>query len=157
MSTFKKASMLIAIAVAMSASTALAQRDAGAKARGEFGTGFWSTPSVTRTFTYRVPTYVAPAPTVVRTAPAVPAAPQVAQMPTDRRSFSVEPNAATAGSDCPIPPVMVTQRPSVRRSFSYEPTPQANYAAPVYGGMRRNVARVPSYMLPKTDPGKFGR
>ena len=54
MSTLKKASMLLAVAVAMSATTAFAQRDASAKARGEFGTGLSarSAPTYRWTATY---------------------------------------------------------------------------------------------------------
>jgi hypothetical protein len=153
MPTLKRISAFIAVAVAMSATTAFAQRDAGAKMSGQFGTGFYTRSAPTYRWT---PRYVAPAPVVTRTAP-VTQAPQVAQAPTGRRSFSVDPNAAGLVPNCVAPSATAARTaPAIRRSFSYEPTPQAYYAAPVYRGMR-NAARVPSYMLPKTDPGKFGR
>ena len=146
--------MLVAGAMALSATAAFAQRDAGAKARGEFGTGFWSTPHMTRTYTYGVRTYVAPAPTVVRSAPAVPAAPQVAQAPTARRAFSVEPGAAMTCAPAPAPASATAQRaPAVRRSYSYEPTYVPN-GAPRW--MSRRAAPQPTYLLPKTDPRKYG-
>jgi hypothetical protein len=152
MSTLKKASVLLAVAVAMSATTAFAQRDAGAKMRGEFGTGFWA-PS---TPTYRwTPTYVAPAPVITTTAPAT-QAPQVASAPTVRRSFSVEPSAGAPAAACVVPPSSVAQRaPGVRRSFSYEPAPPAYYIAPP-AGVTRGGTRMPSYMLPKTDARRYG-
>ena len=65
-------------------SEALAQRDAGAKIRGEFGTGFYSRPrSSTRSYRYQAPSYtqrVAPS-AVIETAP-----PETAQAPTARRA-----------------------------------------------------------------------
>ncbi|MEQ8789005.1 MAG: hypothetical protein RIC55_22020 [Pirellulaceae bacterium] len=48
---------LAVVLVAMS-STAFAQRDAGAKARGEFGRGFWNSSRSTNTYRY-VPSYSA--------------------------------------------------------------------------------------------------
>jgi hypothetical protein len=157
MKSFKLLSMLVAGAVALSATAAFAQRDAGAKMRGEFGTGFWSAPGLTRTYTYRVPAYVAPAPIVVRAAPAVPAAPaapQVAQAPTARRAFSVEPGAAVTCPSAPTTTPATAQRaPAVRRSYSYEPT-YAPYVAPQWMG--RRAAPQPTYLLPRTDPRKHG-
>jgi hypothetical protein len=151
MPTLKKVSLLLAIAVAMSATSAFAQRDAGAKARGEFGTGFWARSAPTYRWT---PTYMVPVPVVIPTAPAT-QAPQVASVPTDRRSFSVEPNAAVPAGGCVGPPAVATRTPpSVRRSFSYEPAPSAYYVAPRAGRMRSSG--MPSYMLPKTDSRKYG-
>ena len=152
MSTLKKASMLLAVAVAMSATTAFAQRDAGAKMSGQFGTGFWARSSPTYRWT---PSYVTPAPVIARTAP-VTQAPQVASTATDRRSFSVEPSAGVPAAGCVVPPAVVAQRaPGERRSFSYEPAPAAFYTAP-----RARVMRIggimPSYMLPKTDARRYG-
>jgi len=157
MKSLKFLSMLVAGATVLSATAAFAQRDAGAKMRGEFGTGFWSTPSVVRTYTYRVPSYIAPAPIVVRAAPVVratPAAPQVAQAPTPRRAFSVEPRAAVTCVPPPAPTQDTAQRvPAVRRSYSYEPT-YAPYAASQWIG--RRTTPQPTYLLPKTDARKFG-
>jgi hypothetical protein len=152
MSTLKKASMLVAVALAMSATTAFAQRDAGAKAKGEFGTGFWARSAPTYRWTA---TYVAPAPVITRTAP-VTQAPQVAMAPTDRRSFSVEPSAGALAAGCVVPPAVVAQRaPGLRRSFSYEPAPAAYYTAP-RAGVTRGGSRMPGYMLPKTDARRYG-
>ena len=150
MSTLKKVSMLVAVAVAMSATTAFAQRDAGAKMRGEFGTSFYARSAPTYRWT---PRYVAPAPAITRTAP-VTQAPQVAQVPTDCRSFSLEPSVAAPATGCVAPSAAVAQvGPTVRRSYSYEPAPAYTYRAPAY---RRGGVQTPSYMLPKTDPRKYG-
>jgi hypothetical protein len=152
MSTLKKASILLAVAVAMSATTAFAQRDAGAKMSGQFGTGFWARSSPTYRWT---PSYAAPAPVITRTAPATPA-PQVAAAAMDRRSFSVEPSAGAPAAGCVVPPAAVAQRaPGVRRSFSYEPAPAAFYTVP-RAGVTRGGSRMPSYMLPKTDARRYG-
>jgi hypothetical protein len=152
MSTLKKVSMLVAVAVALAATTAFAQRDAGAKMSGQFGTGFYARSATTYRWT---PTYVAPAPVITRTAP-VTQAPQVAQVPMDRRSFSLEPSVAPPTMDCvaPAPATAVAQAgPTVRRVYSYEPAPAYTYRAPAY---RRGGMQTPSYMLPKTDPRKYG-
>jgi hypothetical protein len=151
MSTLKKVSVLIAVAVAMSATTAFAQRDAGAKMSGQFGTGFYAGSTPTYGWT---PRYVAPTPAITRTAPLT-QEPQVAQVPTDRRSFSLEPSAVVpANSGCVAPSAAVAQAgPTIRRSYSYEPTPVYTYRAPAY---RRGGAQTPSYLLPKTDPRKYG-
>jgi hypothetical protein len=141
--TFKSFTALAAV-LALSASSALAQgyRDAGAKAAGQFGTGFhagggWTVRS------YRGPPnyYSAPAPQIVQSMPApmvAPAAPQVAQAPTDRRSLSIEPSQPQAV-------------PQPVRSYSYEPAAPA-YSAPA----RRSRSTMPSYLLPATDPRKHG-
>src|SRR5688572_8527436 len=97
-----KSLLALAAVLALSASSALAQgyRDAGAKAAGQYGTGFhagggWRARSYRAAPSY----YSAPAPRIVQSMPApmvAPAAPQVAQAPTDRRSFSVEPSQRLA-------------------------------------------------------------
>lgn len=54
-----------------------------------------------------------------------------------------------------VPAPIVAQAPDVqgRRSYSVEPGTAPTYRAPV---MRRlTPARVPSYMLPKSDPRKY--
>ena len=150
MRSLKLLSMSVAAVLALTATVAFAQRDAGAKMRGEFGTGFHNSGRSATVYSYRA------APVVVWTpAPAVPAAPQVAQAPTARRAFSVEPNAAaTATAPCEVPhTAVVPQRSTVRRSYSYEPTPAYSYGVPAY---RRGGVQTPSYMLPKTDPRKYG-
>jgi hypothetical protein len=145
----KLLSMAMAATIALTAAVASAQRDAGAKMRGEFGTGFQNNTGAAWVYGYRAaPMYRTPAPMVVRRvpsaiAPAAPAAPQLAQTPTERRAFSVEPNAIA------VPP----QGATVRRSFSYEPAPAYTSGAPTY---RRGTAKTPSYLLLKTERGKFG-
>jgi hypothetical protein len=134
-----------AVIVGLTAGAALAQgfRDAGAKARGEFGTGFHSGGGRAMT-TYRAMTRYYVAPQVVQTAPApmaAPVAPEIAQAPAERRSFSVEPRQRPAAPAAP----------RVIRRYSYQP------AAPVYRApARRGRSTVPTYLLPKTDPRKFG-
>lgn len=119
-------------------SEALAQRDAGAKIRGEFGTGFYSRPrSSTRSYRYQAPSYtqrVAPS-AVIETAP-----PETAQAPTARRAFSYEPSAE------PAAPAVIAPAPRY-----YETTPRY-YSAP----RSRRSSRTPTYLLPKTDPRRFG-
>jgi hypothetical protein len=141
--------MFLTVAVAMSATAAFAQRDAGAKMSGQFGTGFWARSSPT----YRwAPSYVAPAPVITRTAP-ITEAPHVAA--TERRSFSVEPNVAAPTTNRVVPPMgIATRATGVRRSFSYEPGP-VYYAQPRAVGPRSG-AGMPGYMLPKTDARKYG-
>ena len=140
-----KSMLAIATVVGVSAGTVLAQgyRDAGAKAAGNFGTGFHAG-AMRSSPTYRsMSVYaVAPAPHVVRSMQVpmgAPLAPQVAQAPTDRRSFSVEPAEGQVA-----PPA-----PQVIRSYSYEPSASA-YRTPA---SRPNL---PSYLLPRTDPRKHG-
>jgi hypothetical protein len=144
---FRTLKMIFAVAsvLAFVAGTAMAQgfRDAGAKAQGQFGTGFYSNMGRAMT-TYRAPMGYA-APQVVRTVPAplaVPAAPRVAQAPTTTRSFSVEPSQTATPRTAIVP--------EVTRSYSVEP------AARVYGPQPRRTANVPTYLLPKTDSRKFG-
>jgi hypothetical protein len=133
---------VVAIA-SLGANLAMAQgfRDAGAKSRGEFGTSFHT--SGTRPARAY---YAAPAPQFARAMPApmvAPAAPEVAQVPTDRQSFSLEPSQAQ-----PAPAA-----PQVIRRYSYEPSTRTDRAGAWTG--RRSDQR-PTYLLPKTDPRKFG-
>lgn len=83
-------SVAAALALLLTASVSLADRDAGSKIRGEFGTGFNGR---TRSYASRSYSYAAPSQTVVRAAPA-PAA--VAQAPAARRAFSYAPDAEAA-------------------------------------------------------------
>jgi hypothetical protein len=148
---FRIMNLMLAVAVllGLTVGTVMAQgyRDAGDKAAGHFGTGFYSS-GVRSMMNYRPrPVYtVAPAPQVVQSMPApmaAPQAPQIAQAPTDRRSFSVEPSQVQAA---PMPAPV----PRVIRSYSYEPT------EPVYRAPARSRASMPSYLLPRTDPRKHG-
>ena len=144
---FRVVKLMLAFAiVGLTAGTVLAQgyRDAGAKAAGNFGTGFHSGAIRSARIYRSMPVYaVAPAPQVVQSMPApmpAPAAPQVAQAPTERRSFSVEPGQQSAAPAAP----------QVIRSYSYEP------AAPVYRTPARGSSSTPSYLLPRSDPRKHG-
>jgi hypothetical protein len=89
-------SVTAALALLLTASVSLADRDAGSKIRGEFGAGFNGR---TRSYASRsYNRYSAPSQTVVRAAPA-PAAPApaaVAQAPSARRAFSYAPDAQAA-------------------------------------------------------------
>lgn len=137
MSRLMKFTIGIIASLSLSAGAAMAQgyRDAGAKARGEFGTSFYSSGARAMT-AYRAPTYdVAPAPM------AAPAAPQIAQAPSTARSFSVEPSQGTQ---------VAPAAPQVIRSYSYTPS------APVYRAPSRSRSDVPTYLLPKTDTRKYG-
>ncbi|MEX2140685.1 MAG: hypothetical protein WD894_15595 [Pirellulales bacterium] len=150
-----KLMLAIAVVVALTAGTVMAQgfRDAGAKAAGRFGTGFHSG-GMQSVRAYRsAPTYsVAPAPQVVQSMPApmaAPPVPQIAQAPTDRRSFSAEPSQAQAAPLAPPAP-RAAPAPQVIRSYSYEPS------APVYRAPTTTRGGAPSFLLPRTDPRKHG-
>lgn len=81
------------------------------------------------------------APVIVRSERA-PAA--VAQTPTERRSFSYEPSQAVDA------PETARRADGTVRSYSYEP------AAPSYSAPRmRSHSSRPSFLLQKTDPGKY--
>jgi len=144
-----KSMVAAAVIVGVTAGAAVAQgyRDAGAKASGQFGTGFYASPRRAVTGYYRSARTFAVAPQIVRVAPMPRTAspvPQVAQNPTERRSFSAEPTPR------PVAPT-VPAGPRVTRSYSYQP------AAPVYQAPGRvGRSNVPTYMLPKTDSRKFG-
>jgi hypothetical protein len=150
MSRVIKLMLNVAVLVSLPAGAALAQgyRDAGAKAAGNFGTGFYSG-GMRSAVRYRsMPVYSAPpAPQMVQSmampTPA-PAAPQVAQAPTERRSFSTEPSQTQAAP-------MVPAAPQVIRSYSYVPSAPA-YVSPMQSGR----TSMPTYLLPRSDPRKHG-
>ena len=144
-----KLTLSVAVVFGLTASTVLAQgyRDAGAKAAGSFGTGFHASGMRSARVYRSTPIYsVATAPQVVQSAPA-PIAPQsvpeVAQAPTDRRSFSAEPSQAPAAPMAPAAPQVI-------QSYSYEPS------APVYRAPQTSRTSAPSFLLPRTDPRKHG-
>jgi hypothetical protein len=108
------------------ATPAYAQRDAGAKARGEFGTGGWNSNSQPRSYS----------PIPVET----------------RRSFSYQPTAAVAGCQCGASQAatsehVATQPQVERRSFSYEPSYRSyrSYSSP----------KKEPWQYPKTDPRRY--
>jgi hypothetical protein len=141
----------VGIVILFLVAPAYAIRDAGAKARGEFGTGFWSQNSRSRSTTARV---------------YAPARPN-----ETRQSFSYEPGAAAEG-----PAVTVRGCPgatkveksaegndaianvpqTVRRSFSYEPSEEPAVRGHVYRG--HNAAKnQPRWKTPKADRRKYSR
>ncbi|UUO05631.1 hypothetical protein M4951_19925 [Blastopirellula sp. J2-11] len=135
-----KKMFLMALTVAMmaglSATTAFAQRDAGAKVRGDFGHGFWhhnSTMMSRATFNY-----------------------QAAPVLESNRSFSYEP---TTNAPAPKPtvqtdntakatnPAPVVNNRTTRR-FSYEPTPMVRS----YNSVQSHKS---PWQYPKTDPRRY--
>ena len=140
---FRALKMVAVVAVlGLTASSAMAQgfRDAGAKASGNFGTGFHSNGRNTMSYSQGRSAYYGTPQVVRSTSPAMamPMETQVAQAPTTVRSYSVEPGQAMAA-------------PQVSRSYSYEPNSSV-YQTPVC--LPRNST--PTYLLPKTDARKFG-
>jgi hypothetical protein len=106
--TIAAALTLVSIAPAVG----LAQRDAGSKLRGEFGTGFSGPRSAVRR-SYR--TYsVVPAPTIVRAPEAAPAPSATAQAPTARRAFSYAPQVQAAAPQ--------TYSAPAPRNYDYAPS-----------------------------------
>lgn len=144
---FRVLKFVAVVAFSLTSSFVMAQgyRDAGAKASGNFGTGFSSGRSNSMSYSYGRSAYYS-APQVVRSmspAMSIPVTPQVAYGSTAVRRFSVEPGQTTVEAT----PVA----PQVRRSFSIEPSTPA-YRAPV----QRQSGSMPTYLLPKTDARKFG-
>jgi hypothetical protein len=138
-----KSILAVMAILGLTASVASAQgyRDAGAKIRGEYGTGFHSgARSFVNMYRGRANYYAAPAPQLVQiNAPmAATAAPSVARAPTTTRSFSVEPGQGESA-------------PQVIRSYSSEPM-RPSYVAP----MRSNRNEMPTYLLPRSDSRKHG-
>jgi hypothetical protein len=140
--------LLVALAAALilpiATSAFGAVPDAGAKMRGDFsGRGLQRSRSNS-------------APMIVQSTPA----PAVAQTPTQRRSFSVEPSQPTVKTPCtphvvpqPAPAGGTAQQaPQTIRRYSVEPTQQPVFQAP----MTRTRSNPPNYSLPKTDGRRFG-
>jgi hypothetical protein len=83
----------------------------------------------------------------------------VAQVPSERRSYSYEPSQeSTANNDdgreatSRQAPTTVQRSMDARRSFSYEPSMESNSAP----RMRSSHShRTPKYLLQKTDPNKY--
>jgi len=154
MSLVKKFCMSAGVVAVLTASMASAQtRDAGAKMRGEFGATSKPHSAVRRVG----PVYRAPA--------------IVAEAPSGDRTFSYAPAQAPAASNrCGAMNGSVSQpirqQSAGGRTYSYEPA-QPTFSAPrVYsnqpseryysGGMSQGRSSTPSYLLPKTDPRRFG-
>ncbi len=135
--------VLFAGATILTGNVAFGQRDAGAKIRGDYGTGpnGYARGRTQSTWqggyrpTYRVMPRFVPEIQVPMTVPA----PQVARAPTGRRAFSLEPGVEA----------QPTQRPQPAVRY-YQPQPQW-FGVPQ--GTRSN--RTPSYMYQKTDPRRY--
>jgi hypothetical protein len=127
-----------AVAISFSASPLYAQRDGGAKARGDMSP-FWSpkyrSRSSSRGFVYRQPAS------------------------ETRRSFSYEPADAVTGSGCgsrvqPAPAEPTAAQPQVeRRSFSYEPT--YSYQPSYRTNRRYSAPKKAPWQYPKSDPRRY--
>lgn len=134
------AGLLLAVGL-VAAPAAFAQRDAGAKIRGEYGTRY-STPSRSRSvsaqsYQYSAPLYVrSVGPSVVTRSPANA---EVAQGPVQRRAFSMDPSVESESA--------VGMGPAARY---YEPAPRS-YSVP-----QRRSSRTPAYLLQKTDSRRYG-
>ena len=156
MLSIKRSVLFVAAAAALTVSGAQAQvRDAGAKARGEFG-GSRSGTSVSRS----APVYRAPAIVGSEVTPS--------GVADDGRTFSYEPSTeAGVSGGCggmsaaaPQPSRQAARAPRTysfepampspaSRTFSYEPSTRS------YGsGMMRSRSNVPSFALPRTDARK---
>ena len=120
-------SVAAALALLLTASASFADRDAGSKIRGEFGTGFSGRTRSYASRSYR--TYAAPAPVVAAPAPGA-AAPEVAPSPAARHAFSSAPETQGAA------PQAAAAAPTRSYSYSYAPQRRAN---------RRSNAHVRSY------------
>lgn len=149
---FNILNVLVLVALLFVSAIAQAAPDAGAKARGDVN-NFYA-PHRGAVVAQR---YVAPAPAAVP-------APALAQAEVQRRAFSAEPQAAKeaapqgqwrkdrcgnwyhvqATTDEPATAAVE----GVRKSYSYEPA--------VTVPTQTRGSRAPLYLLPKTDPRKFG-
>jgi hypothetical protein len=117
--------VIVAAAILLFGAPAYAQRDAGAKARGEFGTGFWNSPRRATTF------YAGP----VQTYRSYSYEPRVETY----RSFSYEPGLST-GADA------AQDQPQVE-VYSYPPSYRS------YGGF--NAPLKAPWLYPKSDPRRY--
>lgn len=149
---FRTVVLSVAVLGLVLGSEAFAQRDAGAKARREFGKGFWNSQShatVTRSTPSRV---VSPVQRSIQTNTALAA--------ESYRSFSYEPTPEVAQEEASqaTAPVTKTEAPSPcqatpsvsYRSFSYEP---ATNVSPRYEVRRSNASRHVSPPQVRLRPG----
>lgn len=135
-----RAGLLLAVGL-VAVPAAFAQRDAGAKIRGDYSTRY-STSARSRSMPAQSYRYSAPfyfrsiGPSVVTRSPANA---EVAQSPTQRRAFSMDPSVESESA--------VGTGPAVGY---YEPAPRS------YSSPQPRSSRIPAYLLQKTDPRKYG-
>jgi len=171
--------MLIVVAIAglYAPATAVAQKSAGGVVgEARLHPGTWNNQRSSRSGMRSRPMYRSNAPAIVRSE-TVPR--DVAQAPTERRSFSYEPTESAGSAEQPrknggcgcgnsvrAEREPMTALPSTRseRSFSYEPSADSNNAEPAvrsYSAPRMRSSQPsrsserPRYLLPKTDPRKY--
>lgn len=121
------------VVATLMASAAYAQRDAGAKARREYGKGFWNTPSR-----------------------------QTCVVRTYSRPVAAQTATAAVAESADESPATVAQANNDVRRFSYEPTPSdeapmATIQAPVQTYRRQAPASKPSPPQVRLHPGSSGR
>jgi len=133
----------IAVVVGLATTSAFAQRDSGAKARGEVGTGFWNS---SRQQSHVARTYVRSGQSQIaaKKAPEAVAKNDAQGESTQRRSFEPAPKVEK-GTGCTGKSSNGYQR------RSYEPSAGSS-------SVRMNASRssnTPSYMMQKSDPQKY--
>ncbi|EAQ78597.1 hypothetical protein [Blastopirellula marina] len=126
--------LMAALMAGFATTNAMAERDAGAKARGDFGHGFWNT-QVHRPMRVMNYTRVAPQPAAVQT-PAPPTVTKAAEQP-----------AAVAQTD----------NSGVTQRFSYEPTETVNNYQPVRNYQSVQTHHKSPWQYPKTDARRYHR
>ena len=157
MNTFLKTWLLLAVAGGFFASEAAMAKpsylDGSAKARGDYGKTSSSTSRQSRPCgVYRS------APATVRPESSSDAA---AQAPTQERSFSYEPSQqqqSSSGCGCNTTteqaPATTRRSTQTYRSYSYEPS-MGSSPRRMQSSRAQRSSRTPSYLLQKTDPGKY--
>jgi hypothetical protein len=146
LATFHKAVVLTAtvamVAVLGNAAVSYAQRDAGAKARGDVGTGFWNSQSTQPAMGRSMPTEArrsysySPSDKGEKTAPAAKDAGRCGSQP------SVKSKAGDDGT---------AQAPkATRRAFSYEPAMKAQS-----GSRNSGTSQKAPWSYQKTDPRRY--
>lgn len=123
----------------------------GAVGEARLHPGTWNNQRSSRSYARSRPMYrgTAPAPN------------SVAQVPTERRSFSYDPSQQAVSGPCgggdttESAPATAQRSEETRRSYSYEPSMSDTYSAPRMQLRSSQPTRTPKYALPKTDPNKY--
>lgn len=129
----------------------------GAVGEARLHPGTWNNQRSSRSYARSRPMYRSTAPVIVRSESAPNS---VAQVPTERRSFSYEPSQQAVSGPCggdttASAPATVQRSEETRRSYSYEPSMSDTYSAPRMQLRSSQPSRTPRYALPKTDPNKY--